>query len=121
MWGKEVIKQGTRWRIGDGKSVNIFTDPWLPRPLSFKPFTSPFQFPSKVCDLMTPIGAWNDDNLGQLFLPVNCEAIKSIPLGRSAMEDRTIWHFESGGMYSIRSGYKFLVNLANSSKCSQLS
>ena len=29
--GREVIKRGAVWRIGDGRSVDILEDNWLPR------------------------------------------------------------------------------------------
>jgi hypothetical protein len=29
--GLEVVKLGVIWRIGDGASVNMWTDAWLPR------------------------------------------------------------------------------------------
>lgn len=29
--GVQLLKEGIIWRIGDGKSVNIWTDPWIPR------------------------------------------------------------------------------------------
>lgn len=27
---REIIKAGTQWRVGDGKSINIWEDSWLP-------------------------------------------------------------------------------------------
>lgn len=27
---RSVLERGLGWRIGDGKSINIWTDPWLP-------------------------------------------------------------------------------------------
>ena len=29
--GREVIQRGASWRVGDGKSINIWEDRWLPR------------------------------------------------------------------------------------------
>ena len=30
MKGREVIRQGLKWRIGNGSKVRIFCDAWLP-------------------------------------------------------------------------------------------
>ncbi|KAK2640567.1 hypothetical protein Ddye_028362 [Dipteronia dyeriana] len=36
MCGREIISQGSRWRIGDGTMVGIYSDRWIPRPSTFK-------------------------------------------------------------------------------------
>lgn len=35
----ELVKIGVRWRIGDGTTVDIWKDNWIPRTMSLKPFT----------------------------------------------------------------------------------
>ncbi|PON48313.1 RNA-directed DNA polymerase (reverse transcriptase)-related family protein [Parasponia andersonii] len=37
VWSLELVRKGTRWRIGNGQSIHAFHDPWLPHPFSFKP------------------------------------------------------------------------------------
>jgi hypothetical protein len=32
---KELIYSGVLWRVGDGRDVNIWGDPWIPMPTSF--------------------------------------------------------------------------------------
>lgn len=32
LWGRELLRKGTRWRIGTGQSFNMGRDPWLPQP-----------------------------------------------------------------------------------------
>lgn len=53
LWGREVIKAGSRWKIGDGKSIRIDRDNWLPRPITFKPLTTMLPRNS-VAELMNP-------------------------------------------------------------------
>ena len=36
--GREVLKEGMRWRVANGSSIRIWSDPWLP--LEFLSFTS---------------------------------------------------------------------------------
>lgn len=37
IWGSRwVIEKGSKWIIGDGSGVNIWKDPWLTRPPSFR-------------------------------------------------------------------------------------
>ena len=32
----EVIRRGTRWRVGNGKQIHIWEDRWLPTPSTYK-------------------------------------------------------------------------------------
>ncbi|KAL0401842.1 UNVERIFIED_CONTAM: hypothetical protein Slati_4214100, partial [Sesamum latifolium] len=38
---RDLIIAGSRWRIGSGNSVKIWSDRWIPRPYGFKPFIRP--------------------------------------------------------------------------------
>jgi hypothetical protein len=31
MHGRELLREGLIWRIGDGKKVDVWTDNWIPR------------------------------------------------------------------------------------------
>lgn len=35
--GLTLLKQGGRWRVGNGTQVSVWNDPWVPRPVTFKP------------------------------------------------------------------------------------
>ena len=37
----EVLKRGTRWRVGNGRRIHIWDDKWLPTPSTFKVITPP--------------------------------------------------------------------------------
>ena len=40
----EVIKNGTRWRVGNGWLIHIWEDKWLPSPSTYKVITPPRDF-----------------------------------------------------------------------------
>ena len=40
----EVLRQGTRWRVGNGKLIHIWDDKWLPTPTTYKVISPPKDF-----------------------------------------------------------------------------
>ena len=38
----EVIRKGTRWRVGNGKTIHIWEDKWLPTPTTYKEISPPY-------------------------------------------------------------------------------
>lgn len=73
-YGLELLKKGLIWRVGNGRSIRIWRDNWIPRPHSYKPISSQgrcrFHF---VSDLLNANGAWNMDMLKTYFLPCDVE------------------------------------------------
>jgi hypothetical protein len=54
--GVDLINEGMIWRIGDDNSINIRSDPWLPRDESRRPITPRNgSILTKVEDLINPI------------------------------------------------------------------
>ena len=105
-WGMGLLSKGIRWRIGDGSKVRIYSDPWIPRPTSFKP-CSPISLSCEdfVSSLISPSGDWNSEKVRQHFLPLDADLILSIPLGRSGQQDQVQWHYCQDGNYTVKSGY----------------
>lgn len=58
--GLQVLRNCMIWRIGNGRSVNIWRDPWIPREWSRKPMTPKGNnLVSKVDELIDPAtGVW---------------------------------------------------------------
>ncbi|KAK6122599.1 hypothetical protein DH2020_043656 [Rehmannia glutinosa] len=38
-WGRDLLRSGLRWKVGNGRNIFIFEDSWLPRLNTFKPIT----------------------------------------------------------------------------------
>ena len=84
IWGaREIIEQGSRWLIGNGEKVRVWTDRWLPRPYSFRPINS-----GRGLDTNTLVaefidkanGRWKEREVRETFLPCDAEIICSLPL-----------------------------------------
>jgi hypothetical protein len=52
--------------------------------------------------------SWRTDHI-KPFLPISeVTAINDIIIGDTSIDDRLIWPLEKSGMYSVKSGYRFL-------------
>ena len=91
--GREVIQRGASWRVGDGKSINIWEDRWLPRKHFPKVLSSRSNIlPStKVCSLIDEDQkCWRIDLLESAMLSFEATMIKSIHLRNMEQPDELI-------------------------------
>ena len=52
---------------------------------------------------------WDRLKLAEFFTPIDIESILKIPLCTRQQEDFWAWHFDSKGVFSVRSAYRMLV------------
>lgn len=90
-----MIHKGIRWRIGNGKQVEVYKENWMPRPTSFKPISSPsLPIDSRVSDLINAANQWNEGLINQHFAKEDVEMILRILLPSRPMEDQIVWHYD---------------------------
>jgi hypothetical protein len=118
--GLEVFKEGMIWRVGDGKNIRIWDDPWLPMGITRKPTTHQGDCELIMVDELIDgtTGTWKRSLIEQCFLPADVPIILSIPL-REQSEDFVAWHFDSKGLFSVKSAYKVHVDMMKRSCISQ--
>ena len=111
--GRDVIQKGATWRVGDGKMIKIWGDNWLPS-LSSAKITTPVLFGqenSSVEVLINPVTrSWRTEVIEHVFSTQEAETIKGIPLSSTSQKDVLVWPFTPSGTYSVKSGYRFLVD-----------
>ncbi|XP_058763625.1 uncharacterized protein LOC131637081 [Vicia villosa] len=115
---RELILQGSRWRIGNGKKVRILKDSWISSNSGFRIIgsTRGINENASVQELIDPdLGIWKQDVIRGCFEPFEASLITSIPLSRSITEDKRIWHHEKNGCYSDRSGYHCCLKMQSDS------
>lgn len=106
LYGWQVISKGYRWRIGNGQSILLHKENWLPRPLTFKPISKPsLPDDALVAELINAEHGWNEELIHRHFAKIDAEAIVKIPLPRRPMKDEVMWHYDRKGQYSVKSGY----------------
>ncbi|CAH9135001.1 unnamed protein product, partial [Cuscuta epithymum] len=118
MEAKPAIINNFRWRIGNGKSVNIWRDPWLPDRSYPKPVSQVIQGleETKVEGLISNGNReWDRDLVFELFNPRDMSLILGLPLSQRDVPDRIFWPLEDKGNFSVKSCYRALVGEVNSS------
>jgi ribonuclease HI len=107
LFGRELLKKGIRWGIGDGESVKIMTDNWIPghQQGTIKPLT-PIPSTAKVRYLMNEHGnGWEEDTVRAFFHDELAEEILQVPISRHGGADFVSWPHDRFGQYSVRSAY----------------
>ena len=108
MASKDIVEAGSRWVIGNGERVNIWTDRWLPTPESFKPISPRVPLESKKvsCLLDRVTGSWNANKVRSSFLPHEAEVILGISISPHLLDESLIWALTYNGRFSMKSAYK---------------
>ena len=89
----EVIRKGTRWRVGNGKRIHIWEDKWLPTPTTHKVISTLRvfdDFPMVASFIDENSKWWKLDLVKSLFLHFEAKEILKIPLSHSLPEDSLI-------------------------------
>jgi hypothetical protein len=65
-----TFKRGYIWRVGDGESINIWNDPWIPTSPNRRVVTPRgFTLLTKVSQLLDPIsGQWDEELVAQFLI-----------------------------------------------------
>jgi hypothetical protein len=102
-----TFKRGFIWRVGDGDSINIWTDPWIPSSPSWKIQTRRGSILlTKVSQLIDPNGQWDEVLIRSLFTSLDANRILEIPLNTQGFSDFIAWGLTKHGFYSVRSAYR---------------
>ncbi|EPS72636.1 hypothetical protein M569_02121, partial [Genlisea aurea] len=113
MKSRDLVSKGIRHLIGDGSSVDIWHDPWIPKPPTFKPTNLLGE--RRRASVATLIDSrtkwWDVGRIREKFDPVDANHIISIPLSESPSEDKILWHYSKSGTYTVRSAYHLVRSL----------
>lgn len=92
--GQGLLKKGLRFFIGNGKSVGLWSDSWLPTTPPRPPIAIyPDNMMTTVLELLTQnqLG-WNEDLIRQTIIAPDAEEILSMKLCPYADKDPLVWH-----------------------------
>ncbi|KAG5532980.1 hypothetical protein RHGRI_027282 [Rhododendron griersonianum] len=111
--GRKILKEGLRWRIGNGRRVRVDADPWLPKSSGFRAtVTSGSGRGMMVSQLIDPTThEWRTDLLETVLHNEDVQIVKSMPLPKGDMADGWIWHYTTSGVYTVSSGCETALTL----------
>lgn len=110
---KDLLSHCIIWRIGDGTSIKVWGDNWLPNIGSLS-FHSALSLPcdAKVFDLIdVSVKGWNCALIDNYFSAYVANIIKNIPLCHSLPPDKIIWNCTLNGVFSVKSAYHMALDL----------
>ncbi|KAM6574521.1 hypothetical protein CsatA_022848 [Cannabis sativa] len=121
VWGREIIYEGARWRIGNGITIRVWQDKWLPRPngtITHRPLDANPN--TIVSSLLNTKEDWNEDIINKYFHKEDVPWILGIPIDIHS-EDTLVWPFTKDGHYIVKSEYRVAreINLAPT-RCSNM-
>ncbi|KAL5746545.1 hypothetical protein ACOSP7_027691 [Xanthoceras sorbifolium] len=100
LWGRELLEKGLRWRVGDGCSISVYRDRWIPKPSTFRLTSCPnLNADAMVRKLISDLGSWNEQLIGNSFHADDAAAILGLPLPMQRQRDMQIWHFNANRAY----------------------
>uniref|UniRef100_A0A803QG04 Reverse transcriptase n=1 Tax=Cannabis sativa TaxID=3483 RepID=A0A803QG04_CANSA len=111
LWGRDLLKNGLIWKVGNGQNIRTLQDTWIPnlRTLRCKDNTS---LPSdRVSFFIKANGTWDLNQLSNYFDHDTVENILQVPIGGHDKADCLIWKGDSSGLLTVKSAY----HLANTS------
>ncbi|CAN1261991.1 Putative ribonuclease H protein At1g65750 [Linum perenne] len=113
IWSSQVVvEQGVRWKIGDGRNICVWTDPWIRDADFFQPRTDMVDGLEEftIHGLMIPeLREWDAELIETLFCSVDAGMILNMPLSSPGRRDAILWHHSRDGNYTVRSAYRLAM------------
>jgi hypothetical protein len=113
---RQVLLLGCRWQIGDGSQIQVMNEPWLRGSQGYYLNAPQNQnvYDLKVQNLLLQnVKRWDENKIYSLFPIDVAHDILMVPLLELVGEDKLIWSIEKDGVYSVRTGYRKLMEAKN--------
>ncbi|XP_060959162.1 uncharacterized protein LOC133030439 [Cannabis sativa] len=111
LWGRQLLKKGLVWKIGDGINVPLSAPNWIPTIHSPTLLHLLDQSQAFVSFFINQDSTWNVPKLKH-FSAYQVESILKIPLDPT-FSDSLIWGFHPSGIITVKSAYHLASSLAS--------
>jgi hypothetical protein len=113
-----LLNTGLIWRVGNGESVKIWGDRWIPYPSTYT-----IQSPPRILDKESKVSAlidedtkwWNPSLVSDIFNADEAALIYNIPISPIRQHDTLVWLGTKNGDFSVKTAYHMAkVNMESS-------
>ena len=101
---RDLLGEGIRWSLGNGKEVSIWNDDWGVSDLQKLSQALEVQWVAELID--TNRGAWDISVLQEVFEPDTTLRIQQLPLPNSNANDSVLWKACTNGVFTVKSAYQ---------------
>ena len=110
---RDIIMEGSRWQVGDGRTIEVATHVWLPHtPIFLREPT----LNMRVCELIDEdTRQWDRGKVLATFAQKTCEEILATPLNNVNSRDVLVWKENRAKKFTVRTAYRIAVRLKNPS------
>ena len=106
---RELIIEGSHWQVGNGQSITINNQKWLPRPPLFNPGADTSLKVGDLIDKHTM--QWDRPRVQDIFIQPTQQDVLNIRLGDLQTQDRIYWKENKANRFSVRSAYLVALRL----------
>ena len=106
---REVVRVGSMWKIGDGQSVKVTSNKWLPHPALFKPVADTTL---KVEDVIHHDSMqWNRPLIQATIMQATQDDILRIQLSTTRTRDKLYWNENKAQQFTVKTAYHVAIRL----------
>uniref|UniRef100_A0A803PY78 Reverse transcriptase domain-containing protein n=1 Tax=Cannabis sativa TaxID=3483 RepID=A0A803PY78_CANSA len=110
IWGRDLLKRGLCWKVGNGQTINTINDRWLPNcTLRDSDLIAAPPSPS-LSYFISPSGAWDLNKLQGHFPAFIIDHILDIPIAGHTCPDVLIWGKTNSGIFNVNSAYHLALS-----------
>jgi hypothetical protein len=109
MYGKKILISGVLWRVGNGRTISLTRDHWIPGVLHqlAQPII-PIPEDLKLNFLIDEQHKqWKEELVRACYSEENANMILKIPLSHNTCEDFVSWEHNKEGIFTVKSAYMF--------------
>lgn len=115
---RDVIFEGSKWKVGDGSRIKVSTHKWLSHKPIFLGDDQPNLYVKELIDSVS--GQCNRETFFDLFAHKTRMEILQIPLSSVSVRDKLVWKENQSQTFTVKSAFQIAQLLKNQSRVENL-